>query len=152
MEWTEGGWICEIKIRGGETPEFKFVVVSGGEEKSLAWEDGGNRVLKAPDGGGVFDLVCHWNRTDENVELSAVGEVEDEVVERVEDGEVVVVGGELSPFVEQWQGKDISFMRSNEHGGKESGRRWDTDGLDGVPLRLVEGDRDARNWWRKVHL
>ncbi|XP_020245571.1 uncharacterized protein LOC109823662 isoform X2 [Asparagus officinalis] len=32
-------------------------------------------------------------------------------------------------------------MRSNEHGSRESGRRWDTDGLDGVPLRLVEGDR-----------
>jgi len=41
-------------------------------------------------------------------------------------------------------------MRSNEHGNKESERKWDTTGLGAVPLKLVEGDKMSRNWWRKV--
>lgn len=57
-----------------------------------------------------------------------------------------------SSFVEQWHGGDASFMRSNEHRDREIGRRWDTSGLDGVALALVEGDKSARNWWRKLEV
>lgn len=70
--------------------------------------------------------------------------------DRIEEDGGVVLEGEFSPFVEQWQGREISFMQSNEHRDKESQRRWDTSGLEGVPLKLVEGDRSARNWWRKL--
>ena len=41
-------------------------------------------------------------------------------------------------------------MRSNEHGSRDSEKRWSTEGLEGVPLKLVESDRDARNRWTKV--
>ena len=41
-------------------------------------------------------------------------------------------------------------MRSNEHGSRDIEKRWSTEGLEGVPLKLVESDRDARNRWRKV--
>lgn len=160
MDWTEHGWVCEVPIRGSrEAVEYKFVILSGDEkkEKKVVWESGGNRVLKVPDGEGVYDMVCHWNRTDEAVDLlGSVGEDDekldgdgDKVIAEEDDGRVVSEG-ELSPFVEQWQGKDISFMRSNEHRDRESERRWDTTGLEGVALKLVEGDRTARNWWRKL--
>lgn len=51
--------------------------------------------------------------------------------------------------MDQWQGKNVSFIRSHDH---DSGKNtnWDTSGLEGVSLKLVEGDRSARNWWRKV--
>ncbi|XP_062082125.1 phosphoglucan, water dikinase, chloroplastic-like [Humulus lupulus] len=43
-------------------------------------------------------------------------------------------------------------MRSNEHRDRESERRWDTSGLEGLALKFVEGDRNARNWWRKLEI
>lgn len=154
MQWTEDGWVCEVRFRGGQTVEFKFIVLSGGNE-NLVWENGSNRVLEIPSGGGVYDVVCRWDRTDEVVELAGSeegGEGGEELGESGGGGGRGVLEGELSPFVEQWQGREASFMRSNEHGGRESERRWDTSGLEGVPLRVVEGDRTARNWWRKVYL
>jgi len=57
-----------------------------------------------------------------------------------------------SPFVGEWQGKSVSFMRSNDHQTHETQRTWDTSGLQGLPLKFVQGDQSARNWWRKVLL
>ncbi|KAK7275003.1 hypothetical protein RIF29_16109 [Crotalaria pallida] len=37
-----------------------------------------------------------------------------------------------------------------DHRAKEVQRRWDTSGLQGLPLKLVQGDQNGRNWWRKV--
>lgn len=156
MEWTESGWVCEVLVHRGGTVEFKFVVVSGGEE-NVVWEDGRNRVLMVPDGRGVYDMVCHWNKTHQILELMGGDEEEggeelDMDGDRIEEAGGVVLEGELSPFVEQWQGREISFMRSTEHPDRESQRRWDISGLEGVPLKVVEGDCSARNWWRKVPL
>ncbi|EHA8586549.1 putative Phosphoglucan, water dikinase, chloroplastic [Cocos nucifera] len=156
MDWTPEGWVCELELCGGEVLEYKFVILMKGK-KGMIWEDGDNRILKLPE-EGMFDMVCRWNRTGEAVDL--LGADIDEKVEELEsedggdatpgeDGGVVSKG-ELSPFVEQWQGRPASFMRSNEHQSRETERTWDTDGLDGVVLKLVEGDRVSRNWWRKV--
>ena len=41
-----------------------------------------------------------------------------------------------------WQGRDIDFMRSNEHSRERNGT-WNTEGLDGAALRFVSGDRNA---------
>ena len=41
-----------------------------------------------------------------------------------------------------WQGRDISFMRSNEHGRERDGL-WNTEGLNGAALRIVSGDEKA---------
>jgi hypothetical protein len=41
-----------------------------------------------------------------------------------------------------WQGRDIDFMRSNEHSRERNGT-WNTDGLDGAALRFVSGDKKA---------
>jgi phosphoglucan,water dikinase len=43
-------------------------------------------------------------------------------------------------------------MQSNQHQSNEAQRTWDTSGLQGLPLKLVQGDQSARNWWRKVLL
>ncbi|KAK4772818.1 hypothetical protein SAY86_014593 [Trapa natans] len=157
MDWTENGWVCQLEIEGGETVEYKFVIVR--KNKSLVWETGENRVLKLPKGGD-YGIVCRWNQTGDPVVLIPLDLKEDEeiVVEKVENGAsttedaagLAEVG--KSPFVEQWQGNAASFMRSNEHWNKVSSINWDTAGLEGLALKLVEGDRSGRNWWRKLEI
>ena len=44
------------------------------------------------------------------------------------------------------------FMSSNEHSARERERSWNTSGLDGPAGVLVEGDRNARNWWQKLEV
>ena len=152
MNWTENGWVCDLEMKGGDIVEFKFVIVS--KDRSLVWERGDNRVLRLP-GGGSFAVVCRWGVTGEAVNLLPMDlEHNGEEVEGAgENGSAsagVLLKVETSPFVGQWQGKAISFMRSNEHRNREAERRWDTSGLQGFALKLVQGDSNARNWWRKV--
>lgn len=151
MSWTKDGWVAELVFdRGGEFVEYKFVIMCHGRDGKV-WENGENRVLELPS-AGVFDIICHWNRTKERVDLHGARADEhrsnvEEVGEESGDEDL-----EQSPFVEQWQGRPASFMRSNEHRNRETERSWSTKGLEGVSLKLVESDRDARNWWRKVRL
>ncbi|KAG4126054.1 hypothetical protein ERO13_D10G133800v2 [Gossypium hirsutum] len=154
MNWSEDGWICDLELKGGESVEFKFVVVS--KDKSVAWEGGNNRVLKLPQGGS-FGMICHWNSTEETLELLPLSSEEyDDSVDDAGHSESTsttdALEVEASPFVGQWQGRPASFMRSNEHHNRELERRWDTTGLEGLALKLVEGDKSARNWWRKLEV
>lgn len=156
MGWTESGWVLNLEVKGGDSVEFKFVIM--GKDKSLTWESGDNRVLKIPEEGS-FTLFCHWNMTVEALELlpAKSGDGQDQTENWVANGsavsdDVAATESEVqtSPFIEQWQGKAASFMRSNEHRDRESDRKWDTSGLEGLALKLVQGDQSARNWWRKV--
>lgn len=156
MTWTEEGWIAELDLRGGKTAEFKFVILS---DKCMVWENGDNRRLMVPE-CGEFHLLCHWNRTNESLELTEeicdekleVKElkVDDKSYQNLEDEDADDDSGGSSPFVEQWQGNEASFMRSNDHKNREFDRSWNTQELDGPALKLVQGDQRARNWWRKV--
>ncbi|GMP55368.1 hypothetical protein CsSME_00020210 [Camellia sinensis var. sinensis] len=152
MKWTEDGWVCAVELEGGDSVEYKFVIVR--KNKKVVWESGDNRVLKLPKGGS-FAIICHWDMTGEAVDLLPLDlEQNVEGVEYVGDNGSaatdVVVG--TSSFVEQWQGKAASFMRSNEHHNREADRKWDTSGLEGLAVKLVEGDRNGRNWWRKLEV
>ncbi|CAN4120917.1 unnamed protein product [Withania somnifera] len=144
MDWTENGWIGELELQSSETLEYKFVIV--GKDKNMLWENGSNRILKLPKGGS-FELVCKWNATSEPVNLLPLDpfDVEEEVEETSGNGATVTSRTAApdvvtSSFVEQWQGKAASF------------RKWDTSGLSGISLKLVEGDKNARNWWRKLEV
>ncbi|MED6171495.1 Phosphoglucan, water dikinase, chloroplastic [Stylosanthes scabra] len=168
LNWTENGWVCDLQFDlkpGQETEksiEFKFVIVK--KNKTLVWEGGENRVLKLPNKPGNFGIVAKWNATGENLELlplefdedHGAGGDDDVFTAAGEDNgassSVLEVDSETSPFVEQWQGKGISFMQSNEHKSHETQRKWDTSGLQGLALRLVEEDQNARNWWRKLDI
>lgn len=156
LNWTENGWVCELELRGDESIEFKFVILKG--DGSMVWESADNRVLKLPKEGS-FGIVCQWNATGEAVDLLPLESEKDQVESDAMDdsGSADTDGASISevqtsPFVEQWQGSSVSFMRSNEHRNRETERRWDTSGLEGLALKLVEGDEKARNWWRKVLL
>lgn len=151
LNWTESGWVGNFELKGGESVEFKFVIV--GKDKTLVWESGENRVIKLPK-QGCFGLVCHWNKTGDAVDLLALAEDDYNRENGSTTADTADAASHLevqtSPFVGQWQGKDVSFMRSNDHRNRESETRWDTSGLEGLALKLVEGDKNARNWWRKV--
>ncbi|KAL9262661.1 Phosphoglucan, water dikinase, chloroplastic-like protein [Drosera capensis] len=156
MKWSETGWVCDLELGLGQSVEYKFVIV--GKDGSLSWESGDNRVLECPKTGN-FRLVCQWDRTAEPVELLHLDSKESEVLEvgTSDNGSPVVIApvaseSETSPFVEHWQGRAVSFMRSNEHGTRESERKVDTSGLEGLALKLVQGDQNARNWWRKLEV
>ncbi|KAL0323376.1 UNVERIFIED_CONTAM: Phosphoglucan, water dikinase, chloroplastic [Sesamum angustifolium] len=157
MDWTENGWVCDLEFKSNEEPiEYKFVIVSKDKGK-LVWESGDNRILKFP-GNGSFNVVCRWNKTSEQVEvLPREGkDAEGVEAEQSKNGNVVTAAIEeavtSSTFVEQWQGKDVAFVRSKDHFDAEKKRNWDTSGLEGIALKLVEGDRSARNWWRKLEV
>lgn len=156
MNWTENGWVCKLELRGDESIEYKFVIVK--RDKSMTWEGANNRVLKLPKEGS-FGVVCLWNATGEAVDLLPLDSEKDEVefdhMDEIGSADVdgaSVLEVQTSPFVEQWQGRSVSFMRSNEHRNQETQRRWDTSGLEGFALKLVEGDRKARNWWQKLEV
>lgn len=158
LEWTEDGWVSQLELPGETLVEFKFVIVlKGGKEKT--WEGGNNRVIELPK-DGAFDIVCHWNRTEEPLDLSGTskGDRVSRYVVPQKVGDVSVAEhGDLaetdsSNFGGQWQGSEAVFMRSNEHGNKAADRMWDTAGLGGMALKLVEGDKASRNWWKKLEL
>ncbi|KAL6504566.1 Phosphoglucan, water dikinase, chloroplastic [Orobanche gracilis] len=154
MKWTENGWVCDLELKSVEEPiECKFVIVRKDKDK-LTWECGNNRILKFP-GKGSFNVVCKWDKTNEHLdtlpwEEKGGGQVE----EQESENRNVVLKETLttSSFVDQWQGKDVSFVRSKDHFNAENSIKWDTSGLKGISLKLVEGDRNARNWWRKLEV
>ena len=52
----------------------------------------------------------------------------------------------------RWKGKDVSFMRSNQHSKDRQGV-WDSSGLKGAALTIVEGDEKGakyRSCWAEL--
>ncbi|KAJ4818910.1 hypothetical protein LUZ62_031476 [Rhynchospora pubera] len=164
LDWTPNGWFCELELPRGASIEYKFVIFQKGQ-KHRKWEDGGDRVLDLP-GQGSFNMVCHWNETEESIALlpSEIEQLVGEAVkvERKEDGQIVdeavvemeetIEASESTKFGDEWKGQQISFMRSNEHRNREVERVWNLEGLEGVALELVKGDKNSRNWWRKLEI
>lgn len=154
LDWTQDGWVCQLELPGEALMEFKFVIVSkGGNEKT--WEGGNNRAIELPK-GGTLDIVCNWDKTEEPLGLSGTSKADRAskhvAPQMVGDVSVTNLAPETgsSTFGGQWQGSEAVFMRSNEHRNKSSDRMWDTAGLGGMALKLVEGDKSSRNWWQKV--
>lgn len=52
------------------------------------------------------------------------------------------------PAHQRWQGREVAFMRGNEHSSERRGV-WNPDGLEGAARALVDGDRDAARHGRR---
>lgn len=145
MSWTESGWVAELQGKSGEQIEFKHMIITG--DGSLVWENGPNRHITLP-AEGAFEIVTHWDNTQEVVsfhgELVHSGSQVDGQAppahEHQNGGAVKAVEApeEGSAFSQGWQGREISFMQSNNH-ARERSERWDTTGLEGPALKIVEG-------------
>ncbi|KAG1668382.1 hypothetical protein FOA52_004892 [Chlamydomonas sp. UWO 241] len=180
LKWSEGHvWKLTTDIPVGQTMKFKLVRV---KEDGANWEGGGDRELKAlgPDYG--LSVTCSWDKTsDMVVEASKLGagggasagsKSNASVVSGDEDaskkakqqrGAVAVAersgdgSSGLSSFEEEsrgagkaWVGASPEFVQSRQD--KERSGVWNTDGLDGVGLAVVEGDKGAANWLKKLVL
>jgi phosphoglucan, water dikinase len=154
LNWTPNGWVCDFHFNAGDHLEFKFIIVH--QDGTLHWESGDNRVLNLPN-AGHFQTIAKWNKTHQTMELLPLN-FNEQNNNNNDDEKEAVASAPLSdaagptPFVGEWQGKSVSFMRSNDHQTHETQRTWDTSGLQGLPLKFVQGDQSARNWWRKVLL
>lgn len=171
MAWSESGWTLDVRVKPGDEAEFKFLIKGTHGGTSTTWEEGPNRKLKIPGSGeaGAYELQASWSQIPELEALSAVsagaalhGEPEEAKEARPTNGAATVGGGrnegkhleqeeEESRFLRGWQGKEATFMRSNEHSSERRGK-WSTEGLQGAGLKLVEGDKSAGNWWRKLEV
>ncbi|KAL2649665.1 hypothetical protein R1flu_017793 [Riccia fluitans] len=161
MRWTESGWIADLEANPGENLEFKFIIVAG--DGNMIWENGPNRNLQVPSDSGSYEVVALWDNTVEEVKLSgssngngSAHHAQDTEKDQQNGGARVEAESptpelEASSFVQEWQGREINFMRSNEHNREKSGK-WDTTGLDGPAKIIVEGDKNAANWWRKLEV
>lgn len=159
LQWTESGWVVELEANPGETFEYKHIIVTHGGD--VIWEGGPNRVLSVPD-EGEFEVVTHWGCTHEELQLQGEqvidGPVDVGKGSKEEPGQAsetssgqqrersVCELGEISTsFVHQWLGGAAKD-------GQERACKWDTTGLDGPALHLVEGDKNAKNWWQKLEV
>lgn len=154
MSWTEGD-VWELVFPPEEMQgcsEFKCVVVKDGDE--VTWEGGTNHVFDGSqyvvdddvlvtvtwstslevDGQPVSGLWAHGSGQSIDMEPMATGSFEDD-----------------KPELEQWSGDSTVFMQSNEHPRERQGQ-WETSGLDGTALKLVQGDERAGNWLSKLEL
>ncbi|GAQ78092.1 water dikinase [Klebsormidium nitens] len=162
MHWTDGGWVLDVgALQPGQKVEFKAVIVHG--DGGVQWENGPNRIIQLPDGGGAYSVTLHWEKTGEELQLQGVdGQIANgeaaqgaptEAPKDAGNGRARSENGasEVSEFGSKWQGKDIAFMRSNEHSRERSGK-WDTSNLSGPAARLVDGDKHGGSWWQKLEV
>ncbi|CAI5481687.1 unnamed protein product [Closterium sp. Yama58-4] len=163
LQWSEAGWSITLDAPAGQDVEFKFVIVKNG--KSAVWEDGPNRKVTVPGvepRGKEFNTDIDWNKTAATLSWEVTKE---DIEESYNEAPVGGDGGsesegefssaedgvelEESAFAQKWAGRGVEFMRSNAHKSERRGR-WDTSGLDGPAKALVESDKSAGNWWRKL--
>ncbi|KAG0626216.1 hypothetical protein M758_2G111500 [Ceratodon purpureus] len=162
LHWTESGWVVELEASPQEKLEYKHIIIT--HSGDVVWEGGPNRTLSLPS-EGEFEVVTHWDCTHEELQLQGehvvngssvahvdvAGEQEQaqapEPVSSQREPEIPVHRlEELSTsFAQQWQGGPRGD--GNERAGK-----WDSTGLDGPALEIVEGDKGASNWWRKLEV
>lgn len=149
MKWTESGWVVDLEGKPGETVEYKHIIVT--HDGNVIWEDGPNRTISLPNDGDV-ELVTHWGQTQEELQFQNghatnghAGKA-DEAAQPQESASSVVEEAvhEISTsFVKSWQGASVKDR-------KDRSGKWDTTGLEGPTLQIVEGDKSASNWWRKL--
>eukprot|EP00249_Psilotum_nudum_P024562 c29221_g1_i1 orf=269-3925(-) len=156
MRWTESGWVVDLEANAGERIEYKYIFIP--QNGDIVWEGGANRVLDIPKEGS-YELLCHWDNTHESSYMvnKDDGESNGSVKVTEEQPQNISVRSERrefsisSGFVQEWQGRGISFMQSNEHARQKDSKR-DTFGLEGPALYIVKGDQNANNWWRKLDI
>lgn len=157
LQWNDGHvWKASVKLPTGKPIEFKCIRVS---KDNVVWEDGENRKVQlSTDGADDMKIVCKWGRTKETTPATfvaspsfsdAAGSSQDGAAARSRSpspGPQSEAKGSMG-----WMGKEVVFMRSNEHSRDRTGS-WNTAGLTGVAAQLVEGDKGAPNWLQKLKL
>ncbi|KAL4852989.1 Phosphoglucan [Chlorella vulgaris] len=154
MKWEEGHvWSAEVSLPPGTTVEFKCVRARG-EGDDADWEDGDNRSLAVPSAAAAVELEWGGSMSVDGKPSAAKPrqqQSQDWSSSSDDEGYTRVGGSMDDSSRREWKGRELRFMRSNEHSRDRQGV-WDTSGLEGGVLHLVEGDRDAANWLAKMEV
>lgn len=150
LTWSEGNiWRGQIDVASNARLEFKIVKSTGYGEQH--WEQCDNRTLEL-DSDDSVDVVMEWGC----LEVRTRGGGDSIGNGDGGNGSGAASEGEASggsgsddagpSFTHStWKGKDVRFMKSNDHSGDRRGA-WNTDGLEGALLTLVEGDSKAARY------
>lgn len=145
MAWGEGHrWSAEVVLAPGTSLEFKCVELQDGG--GAKWEGGDNRAVTVPDGAeGPVEIVLEWGRGGAGKAVkaakAAARAAPAEVAGGAPGGGGVTSDDDAVPG-SQWAGREVVFMQSNDHSTERRGV-WETAGLEGEALQVVEGDREA---------
>jgi phosphoglucan,water dikinase len=146
MEWTEGDvWTAEVALPPGAELEFKCLQRGG--DGGAKWESGANHRAEVPADAGALEVAVEWGRG------GAGGGGDHRRAERAPAAGAAPApaGDDAALPGREWAGGETVFMRSNEHASvREQRASWDTAGLAGAALAVVEGDRGAGSWLKKL--
>ncbi len=147
LRWGEGDvWSGEVSLTPGAQASFKFVVCRDGDGHAPEWEEGADRQLRVSDDGATVIAVFgelappkHSSSSRKSDKRSGGGGNDGAFSASPSDELVLALAGEEG----RWQGREVTFMRSNEHSGQRRGT-WKPEGLAGAAKALVEGDMCVR--------
>uniref|UniRef100_A0A1D2A6P8 CBM20 domain-containing protein n=2 Tax=Auxenochlorella protothecoides TaxID=3075 RepID=A0A1D2A6P8_AUXPR len=143
LAWTDGNvWTTDLDLEPGTALEFKFVSISG---SNVEWESGSNHVVPAPEADAAVSL--NWGAAEAVVKKAEAGSPF--ASSPGPDPGTQGPASDDSPVRARWSGKEPVFMQGNEHSRERQGR-WETEGLEGATLEIVNGDRDAGSWLQKL--
>ena len=136
LSWNDGDvWTGSVEVAGAAS--FKFVVF-GGDGDPL-WEEGDDRKLAG--GDQPAGVTAEWRGSAKRTGKDRRGGDGDggngsgrRSVAAADELVLAMAGAEG-----RWQGKEVTFMKANEHSGSRRGG-WKPEGLSGAAQRLVEGD------------
>jgi hypothetical protein len=152
LVWSEGDvWTGEVALPPGAEAAYKFVVVGG--EADAEWEEGDDRRVTGGDAPAVVtadfgkragaDKPREKERSrdkEKERKKSRDSPPDDPAAPRVAPTDELVLA--MAGADGRWQGKEVTFMRSNDHSGSRRGGHK-PDGLAGGAKALVEGDMCA---------
>ena len=149
LSWNDGDvWTGEVELPEDEQIEFKLVTVRGSGHQE--WDDGDNRTIRgngAPIdfdlGSGETSLEFNNNGGDDGAQQHHHNDNNGDGAHAPQPYAAYSSSDELDRLpTSAWQGKGPEFMRQNNHSKDRSGK-WDTSGLEGTLLALVQGDQDS---------
>ena len=166
----DGALVAEVDLPAGELVDFKCVVTGPDGDR---WEEGENRSLLVPALGMASTISVAMSLRTNGAPVINEEDAHDRVAKRPSTNghanghvaaDVAPTPDALSPAPapvaydgddvgagtdKAWQGKDIVFMRSNEHTGERHGV-WNLDGLPPPAHHIVSHDKDAPSWRQKL--
>uniref|UniRef100_A0A7R9VQR9 CBM20 domain-containing protein n=2 Tax=Chlamydomonas euryale TaxID=1486919 RepID=A0A7R9VQR9_9CHLO len=182
LKWHDGHvWRATMTIPVGETMKFKLVVTGDGEPAWEGGSDRELTAL-GPDYGltaacnwdatssmtvDAFEIASGNNGSNGSNGAAAKPAFQPSKERKREpamsgggggSGSDSGPGSALSSMEEEsrglggtWAGAEPEFVRSRQDKTQRGGT-WDTSGLEGVALAVVEGDKEAANWLKKLDL
>lgn len=151
LRWSEGDiWEGQVEVPDDAKIEYKLVKLKGIGDPE--WEDGDNRSLDRSASARTVVLVWNSERKTRVEEGTNSKKGTAPPRQDTSSGDDYSSGsdsyssgadfdGDGSP-TGAWRGKEVQFMRENAHSRERSGR-WDTSGLEGTLLQVVQGDEKS---------